>query len=334
MIRVLATLLLLLSFGAGPVAAQDDCDDADDCTSASAEDESITGSEDADDFADAEAPTEADVAQTEGSEAEEEADPDTAEPVMDEESADGFASEPDADSDLSDGAVDAQEGEANAAEPATGASNPTEDAQGDAEALDDFADGDSEPSEQGTPPETPHPPQPTATPEPTAPTPRPATLPLAPQAETPPAKSVRIGLVDVERVLTESSPGRAFRQQLQAFQKQVETELRAKMELMRGLKERLANGANSLSATEQADLRKQIETETTSLNRLRDDKQREMQKLQNAGLASLERQIVPVIEQVRVANGFDMIVRKGMDSGIITSGNHIDVTQQVIDRLR
>jgi hypothetical protein len=42
---------------------------------------------------------------------------------------------------------------------------------------------------------------------------------------------------------------------------------------------------------------------------------------------------MPLIEQVRAERGFGLIIRKH-ESGVISAGSHVDVTQQVIDRMR
>ena len=81
-----------------------------------------------------------------------------------------------------------------------------------------------------------------------------------------------------------------------------------------------------------AELQKDYEDQQIAIRRLQESKQREAQKLQNEGLAEIEKQLKPVIEAVRVEGGYDLILNNA-PGVIVLVGPRIDITKTVIDKL-
>ena len=153
-------------------------------------------------------------------------------------------------------------------------------------------------------------------------------LPLAAQEGGP----VRIAVVNLDAVILQSPGGKALQEKLTAFQQTVRAEIEAKQNDIREVRQRIADGANSLSEDKLAELQKEYEDANIAARRFQDDKQREAQKIQNEGLKEIETQLEPVFEQIRDEDQLDLILNN-TPGVIIMAGDRINITQKVIDRL-
>ncbi|MEM8961762.1 MAG: OmpH family outer membrane protein [Acidobacteriota bacterium] len=142
--------------------------------------------------------------------------------------------------------------------------------------------------------------------------------------------SLRIAVVDLERVVQGSPLGQDLGQKLEALQQEAQTQLDALGTEARDLRQRLTDGANTLSAEMLADLQKQFEDKTIEMRRLRDDKQREGQKLQAEGLRSIEQQLEPVFRQLIDQDGYDLILYRDV---VVMANQSVDITALVIERM-
>ncbi|MBZ0112108.1 MAG: OmpH family outer membrane protein [Thermoanaerobaculia bacterium] len=143
---------------------------------------------------------------------------------------------------------------------------------------------------------------------------------------------LKIAVVDLDLIVSESPAGKALEAKLQDFQKQARAEFDAMNEKARGIRQRLTDGANSLAPEELANLQKQFEDEQLKIRRLGDDKTREGQKMQSEGLQQIEKQLEPIFQSIRDENGYDLILNR-VPGVVVMVGERIDITQKVIDRI-
>jgi Skp family chaperone for outer membrane proteins len=144
--------------------------------------------------------------------------------------------------------------------------------------------------------------------------------------------TVKIAVVDLERVIAQSKAGQALQSKLEAFQQQIKSEGDALNEEARSIRQRLADGVNTLAEDKIAELQKQYEDKQIELRRFRDDKTREGQKMQEEGLRVIEKQLQPVFEQVRDEGGYDLILNY-VPGVVVMAGERVDITQKVVDTL-
>jgi outer membrane protein len=142
---------------------------------------------------------------------------------------------------------------------------------------------------------------------------------------------VKIAVVDLDRLVAQSTAGQKLQARLEKFQQDTQAEAEALTEKAREIRQRIAEGANSLSENALADLQKQYEDQTVAIRRLRDDKQREGQKIQQEGLREIERQLEPVFIQIRDQGGYDLILNN-VPGVVVMAADRVDITQQAIDR--
>lgn len=145
-------------------------------------------------------------------------------------------------------------------------------------------------------------------------------------------EGIKIAVVDLDYIVTQSPAGKALQQELMAFQEAVKSELDAKASAAQAIQQRMADGANSLSADKLAELQKELEDATIAMRRLRDDKQREGEKKQSEGLQRIEAELEPVFNAVRDEGGYDIILNNVAGVVVMTS-ERVNITQQVLDRL-
>ncbi len=144
--------------------------------------------------------------------------------------------------------------------------------------------------------------------------------------------SIKIVVVDLERVVAQSAAGQALQAQLSKFQEDVKAEGEAKAAAARDIRQRIADGANSLSEDKLNQLQKDYEDAGIDIRRFQDDKQREGQKLQNEGLREIEKQLQPVFEAIRDEGGYDLIINNV--AGVVVMANEkVDITPLVIEKL-
>ena len=146
------------------------------------------------------------------------------------------------------------------------------------------------------------------------------------------ADGLKIAVVDLDRVVALSPAGKALQAKLEAFQQEAQTQGDAMQTAARDLRQRIADGVNSLTEEKLAELQKEYEDKMIEIRRFRDDKQREGQKMQNEGLQQIEKELEPVFEKIRDDNGYDLILNR-VPGVVVMAGPRIDITQAVIRAL-
>lgn len=144
--------------------------------------------------------------------------------------------------------------------------------------------------------------------------------------------AVKIAVVDLDLVVAQSPLGQDLAKKLESFQTTAQSEAETMQNAARDLRNRVAEGANSLSDEKLTELQKEYEDKMIAIRRFRDDKQREAQKMQTEGLRKIEEQLEPVFEQVRSEGNYDLILNR-VPGVVIMAGDRVDITQQVIERL-
>ncbi|MEM8997809.1 MAG: OmpH family outer membrane protein [Acidobacteriota bacterium] len=144
--------------------------------------------------------------------------------------------------------------------------------------------------------------------------------------------SLKIAVVDLEVVVASSQAGKDLASKLRNLQETASGQVETMQKEAVDLRQRIANGANSLSNDKLAEMQKEYEDKMIAIRRFTDDKQREGQKMQQEGLAAIEKQLEPVFEKVRDEGGYDLILNR-VPGVVVMAGESIDITKKVIDTL-
>jgi len=160
-----------------------------------------------------------------------------------------------------------------------------------------------------------------------------AYLPGAEAQESTSEAAIKIAVVNLDYVVTQSPAGKELQATLEKFQKDAQAEIGAKMEAANSIRQTVAAAGNTLSDEKLGELQKEFEDAQIDIRRLQDDKQREGQKLQNDGLRVIETQLEPIFEAIRDEGGYDLILNN-VPGVVVMAGDRVDITSEVVQRLQ
>jgi outer membrane protein len=158
-----------------------------------------------------------------------------------------------------------------------------------------------------------------------------ALLVLLAAAVSLPAAAQSIAVIDVQRVVTESDPGKEVLGKLKRVQDQKVEEGRALQQELDALKEQFNKQRYTLTDERLGELSKQIEDKTIAIKRFQDDAQRELDDLRRKEFSTLEGRIMPIIDQVGKEKQLLLIFNK-FQSGLVFAADNVDITDEVIRR--
>ena len=147
----------------------------------------------------------------------------------------------------------------------------------------------------------------------------------------PAAAQTKIAVIDVQRVVAESDPGKESLQQLRTLQEQKITEGRNLQVELDALREQFNKQRFTLSEEKLAEMSGQVESRTIALQRFEDDATRELDEARRTALGRLEERIMPVIDEVGRERGLTLIFNK-YQSGLVYADEAVDITDDVIRR--
>ena len=141
----------------------------------------------------------------------------------------------------------------------------------------------------------------------------------------------RVAVIDVRKVLAESNSGKASYERLKKMQDERAGRVQKLNEELSSLEGQIKQKQLSLSEDKLAELNKQYTDKKVSLTRFAQDAEREMGEARDRELAALEKQILPVINEVGKEMGFALIFNK-FESGLVYASEAIDITDVVVKR--
>ena len=144
------------------------------------------------------------------------------------------------------------------------------------------------------------------------------------------AQQVKIGIVNAQEVLVKTKAGASVQKKLEALQKQKQQEIQKRQAAIKQLEKELTSPA----LNDETRQRKQedMAAKRTALKRFYEDAQREVQRVSAKELAALEKEIMPLINQIGKAKGFTAIFDRDR-SGLVYYNPAVDITQDVIKAL-
>ena len=147
-------------------------------------------------------------------------------------------------------------------------------------------------------------------------------------AQTAPA---RVAVIDVQRVLTTSTAGKAAYERLKKLQDDRMSRAQKMQEDMTALTNDLNTKKLSLSEEKLTEMQKQIADKQVALQRFGQDADKEITDSRDRALQELEVKIKPVIDSLGKEMGLAAIFNK-FESGLVYASDAIDITDTVIKR--
>jgi outer membrane protein len=141
----------------------------------------------------------------------------------------------------------------------------------------------------------------------------------------------RVAVVDVQKVLTQSTAGKAAYEKLKKMQDDRVTRAKSMDEEMRKLDADLATKRLSLSEDKLAEMTKQLADKKINMQRYAQDADREIGEARDRELQALQVKIEPVIDAIGKEMGLALIFNK-FESGLVYASEAIEITDTVIKR--
>jgi outer membrane protein len=151
--------------------------------------------------------------------------------------------------------------------------------------------------------------------------------PMFGQASAP----ARVAVIDVQRVLTTSTAGKAAYDRLKKMQEERIERAKSMDEDVRKLDADINAKKLSLSEDKLAEMAKQLSDKKIAMQRFAQDADREVGEARDRALLELENKIKPVIDGIGKEMGLAAIFNK-YESGLVYASEAIDITDTVIQR--
>lgn len=141
----------------------------------------------------------------------------------------------------------------------------------------------------------------------------------------------RVAVIDVQRVLQQSSAGKAAYERLKKMQDERITRAQKMQEEITAIENDMNAKKLSLSEDKLNDMAKQASDKKIAMQRYAQDADREVSEARDKELAALEAKIKPVIDGIGKEMGLAAIFNK-FESGLVYASDAIDITDSVIKR--
>jgi len=151
-------------------------------------------------------------------------------------------------------------------------------------------------------------------------------VPLLGRAQTPP---VKIGYVDLQRVMIESEKGKEAKKSLGDELEKLKKNLTQKQEELQKMKDALDKQSAMITPEARADKEKQYQSKLKDYQRIANDYQTELQQKDQEFTQKILKELEEVIKGMGDNEKYTLILEKSQ-AGIIFAPTTIDVTDKVI----
>ena len=156
--------------------------------------------------------------------------------------------------------------------------------------------------------------------------------PPAPQPPAPFPQGAKIGFVNFQRVVTESTDGKASSSKIQALSKKKQDEGTLKASQLKSNQDKLAASGGVMSDAARTQLEKEIERQQVEAQRFQQDAQAELNELQQELQAEFIKKVTPILQQVATEKGLHALFN-AQEAGFAWVDPGLDLTSEVIKKL-
>lgn len=146
---------------------------------------------------------------------------------------------------------------------------------------------------------------------------------------SPGSAAVRIGVINVERLVQESALGKEAFGRVKKLNEQKKEEADKLSKELRDMEQKLADQGSALAEDKREALQKSYQEKAIAFKRFQDDANRDLEAAQKKELGELERRVFPVINQVGKERGFTLVFNK-FQSGLVYADDAVDITDEVL----
>lgn len=155
-------------------------------------------------------------------------------------------------------------------------------------------------------------------------------LTAAPLHAVPAAEPVKVGFVDVARVLDQAPQAQEARQRIEREFAPRDRELLAQQKEIRGLEDKLVRDGSVMTDAQRTKLESDIRSKKRDLRRSQDAFREDLNLQRSQELSKLQSEVVQVIQALAQEEKYDLI----LSDGVIFAGTSVDITDNIISRLK
>jgi outer membrane protein len=146
------------------------------------------------------------------------------------------------------------------------------------------------------------------------------------------AQGTKVGVVDAEAVIQQSKKGKSFFTEMENLKKQKESEIDGLVNALQAKQKDAQANAASMTEAKKQEVGLELQRMQNNLKRQSEDAQRELQIKLNNGLERFQKEISPLIRQVAVEKGLDLVLNYGSQSNIVYVKETINITGDVVKK--
>ncbi|HKY09943.1 MAG TPA: OmpH family outer membrane protein [Candidatus Binatia bacterium] len=139
---------------------------------------------------------------------------------------------------------------------------------------------------------------------------------------------IKIGYIDIQRVISESQAGKRARDRFQAQVKKAEADILKERQDIERLKSDLDKKGPLLKDEERRNLEADLQRRSVHLQRSMSDHQQDLQVKNNEMMSDILKELEKIVNEVGKAEKFTLILER---SQILYSDQGIDITSKVIE---
>jgi outer membrane protein len=139
---------------------------------------------------------------------------------------------------------------------------------------------------------------------------------------------IKIGFIDVQRVVSESQAGKRAKERFQAQIKKAEADVAKEKQDLERLRADIDKKGPLLKDEERRNLEADFQRRSVSLQRSLSDHQQELQQKNNEMMSDILKELEQIVNEVGKAEKFTLILER---SQILYSDQGIDITSKVIE---
>jgi len=138
-----------------------------------------------------------------------------------------------------------------------------------------------------------------------------------------------IAVVDGEKVLRDSEPGKKLFAEIKALRDKKQQEIEQRQNSVQTMNEKLTKEKDILSPEAQEKRKAEIQRAVTEAKRFREDSEQEIQSKLDTAMETMQNKLIPLIEKLGQEKGYSLIVGKQFT---IWRDPKWDITDEVIKR--
>lgn len=144
------------------------------------------------------------------------------------------------------------------------------------------------------------------------------------------AAEVKIGVVNVARIMEQAPQAEAASKQLEKRFSQRDAALGAERDAIRKLEEQLQRDGDIMAPGKRAELEKEVRERGREFKRSYDNFKEDVNIARNEELAKLQKQVLQAIAEIAEREQYDLIVTEN----VVYASKRVDLTEKVLGRLK